>query len=133
MIKKLSALTLPAAVYLSLAIPAFAASVNPCPAARTGGFTALCGYGLGKVGEIVRDSITILFIIATIVALFFLIFGGIRWITSGGDKTQLETARNTILAAAIGLVLVFLSYFILNVVLQLFGMPTVQDYTIPTL
>ena len=131
MIKKLSALTLPAAVYLSLAIPAFAAVVDPCP--KDAGFYQLCSYNLGTIQTIVRGGTTLLFIIATIVALFFLIFGGIRWITSGGDKTQLETARNTILAAAIGLVLVFLSYFILNIILQLVGLQTVWTFVIPTL
>ena len=38
-----------------------------------------------------------------------------------------------ILAAAIGLAVTFLSYFVLNVVLELFGLNPVTEWEIPTL
>lgn len=133
MIKKLSALTLTASVYLTTALPAFAASINPCPRLDSG-FFSLCGFNLNSVNKIVRNSITILFIVAVIAALFFLIYGGIRWITSGGDKARLESARNIIVAAIIGLILTFLIYFIINIILQLFGLSTViTSFEIPKL
>jgi len=79
---------------------------------------------------------TIILIIAIIVALFYLIWGGLKWITSGGDKGNVETARNHIVAVIIGLILVFLSWFILNFVLQFFfGEGIVQDegLSLPTI
>ena len=134
MIKKLSLLILSLAVYFSLALPVFAeVTVNLCPKWASGGFQKLCTLDPGDLGPIIQNLITILFIIATIAALFFLIFGGIRWITSGGDKAKLEESRNIIVAAVIGLVLTFLSYFILNLILRFFGLPTAVDYIFPTL
>ena len=129
--KKLISSAIGAAAYLSLAIPAFAnaGSVNPCP---TGGFSKLCGLNAGSFGKIVQVVITVLLIIATVIALFFLIWGGIRWITSGGDKQKVESARNTIISAVIGLVIAFLAYFILTVILGLFGL-NAGALTLPTL
>ena len=40
--------------------------------------------------------ITLLLVIAVLVAFFFLIYGGIRWITSGGDKEATATAQKTL-------------------------------------
>ena len=73
-----------------------------------------------------------MFIVAVIVALGFLIYGGIKWIISGGDKAGVEAARNTIVAAVVGLVIVFLSYFILNIILGIFGL-SLGTLTLPTL
>lgn len=132
MYKKISALFILGLTYLSLAFPAFGQNIDPCPIGGTN-FRKLCNYDLSTVGVVIRNGITILFIIATIASLFFLIYGGIKWITSGGDKAALETARNTIVAAAIGLVLTFLSFFIVNIVLNFFGLPNVWTFVIPTL
>lgn len=70
--------------------------------------------GLRKVEDIIQFGIIFLFIIATLLALAFLIWGGIQWITSGGDKAGIETARKKVTFALIGLVVTFLSFFIIN-------------------
>ena len=105
--------------YLLSASPAFAA-LDLCPSADTSGFNALCGLTGDKFGDVIGAFITLLFVIAVVVALVFLVWGGVRWILSGGDKSNVESARNTIVAAIVGLVIVFLSYFILNIVLKFF-------------
>ena len=120
-------------IYLASYKPALAQSINPCPRGGGGQFGTLCTFDADTLGNIVRNGITILFIIATLAALFFLVAGGIKWITSGGDKANLETARNWIVAAAVGLIITFASYFILNIILELFGLPSVRTYTIPNL
>lgn len=135
MLKHISTVSLFAVTYLTLAFPAFGKTypLNPCIKDAKSNFSTLCDLGLGTIGKAIQNGITILFIIAVIVTLFFLIWGGIKWITSGGDKTQLETARNTIIAAVIGLILVFSSFFILNITLQFFGLPTATRFDIPRL
>lgn len=111
------------ATYLTFALPAFAQgqSIAQCP---RGGFAALCNIGADDFGKIVGNVVVILLIIAVVVALFYLVFGGIKWITSGGDKAKVESARNHIIAAIIGLVVAFLAYFILSVILSFFGLST---------
>lgn len=106
-------------------------NLNPCP--KTGQFNVLCGFN--DLGAVLGFVITIAFIIAVLIALFFLIWGGIKWITSGGDKGGVEAARNQIIAAIIGLIIVFLAFFILNLVLGLFGLslfslklPNIRDF-----
>lgn len=94
-------------------------SVSPCNG-QSGIVATLCKAQ--DLGAVLGFVITIAFIIAILVALAFLILGGIKWITSGGDKGGVEAARNQIIAAVVGLIVVFLAFFILNLVLGLFGL-----------
>ncbi|KKR16597.1 MAG: hypothetical protein A2186_01835 [Candidatus Levybacteria bacterium RIFOXYA1_FULL_41_10] len=96
-----------------------------------GGFGGLCGLNFG--GPLVGSLLTLAFVGATIIALLFLIYGGIRWIASGGDKTQVEGAREAITGALIGLVIVFLSYFIINILLTFFTGEGLSSLTLPTI
>ena len=97
-------------------------SLNPCDHNTNAVLKAACaGQGL-SLGSVLGFIVTIAFILAVLVALLFLIWGGIKWITSGGDKGGVEAARSQIIAAIIGLIIVFLAFFILNLVLGLFGL-----------
>jgi len=71
--------------------------------------------------SIISALVTIVLVIAAIVFFFMLVIGGIKWITSGGDKAQTEAARNQITAALIGLVIVFAAYAIINLVNTFFN------------
>jgi len=104
--------------------------VSPCPPPGSP-FRPLCEMSGQNLGQIIGFIITIAFIIAILIALGFLVWGGIKWITSGGDKAGVEGARNQIIAAIIGLIIVFLSFFILNLVLSLFNL-SIFNLTLPT-
>lgn len=67
--------------------------------------------------------IQIIFILGIVIAVAFLIYGGIKWILSGGDKAAVESARNHIVAAIVGLVIVAGAFFIIGIVFQLLGQP----------
>jgi hypothetical protein len=112
------------ATYLGLALPAFAINVDPCPRGTTNGtnFSGLCNLSANNIGNVISGVITILLIAAAIIALFFLIWGGIRWITSGGDKSKVDSARQTIIASIIGLIISLLAFFIITLVLGLFNL-----------
>lgn len=97
-------------------------TVSPRPVGQFGTKGGIADLGAGNFGAIVGRGITIIFVIAIVIALVFLVYGGVKWILSGGDKAAVESARNTIVAAVVGLVIVFLSYFILNIVLGFFGL-----------
>lgn len=70
-------------------------------------------------------------IIAALVAFAFLVIGGIRWITSGGDKEATAKAQSTITAALIGLVIVFAAWAIIKLIETFFGVQ-ILTLTIPT-
>src|SRR4051812_19915777 len=56
-----------------------------------------------RPGQVISNVITIVFVVAALVVLFFLILGAFQWITSGGDKDKVGKARQGILNALIGL------------------------------
>ncbi len=117
--KKIFATALGIAAAFAIAAPAFA-QVNIGSACPPGQFNVICSADPSQLGVIIGRVITILLIAAVLIALFFLIWGGIRWILSGGDKAKVEAAQKTIVSAIIGLVIAFLAYFILQLVLGLF-------------
>ena len=124
--KKLTALTSSLGAYLTLATSAFAQeTVETCP---TGSFEPLCDLNFANV---IPSLISTIFIIAIVIALFYLIWGGLKWLTSGGDKAAVQAAREHIVAAIVGLVLIFLAYFILNIVLQFFLGISLGTFTLP--
>ena len=83
---------------------------------------------LGNVtfASIVSAIIVFILIVAALVFFFMLVLGGIRYITSGGDKGQTEAARGQITAALIGLVIVFAAWAIINLVNMFFGINLLQ-------
>lgn len=88
-----------------------------------------------SVEKIPQFVVSILFVIGIVVAIAFFIYGGIKWILSGGDKTAVESARNHIVAAVVGLVIIIAAFFILSTVIQLItGQPfNLQHLCIPSL
>lgn len=74
-----------------------------------------------KIETIPQVVVNYMFIIAAFLAVAYLMFGGIKWITSRGDKMAVESARKHIVAAVIGLIIVAGSFFALNVVFRLLG------------
>lgn len=109
--------------YLSLPLIAFSAepvSINPCTA--TDGISkTLCDLGGDNIGNTIRNIVVFFVMLAFVIALVYLLYGGIKWITSKGDKTEVEAARNHIVAALIGLIVVILAVFLVSVVLAVFG------------
>lgn len=114
-----------------LAPRAFAAgiNINTCP---PGNFSALC-LGASDLGKVIANGINFVFVVAALLALVFLIMGGVKWLTSQGEKEGVNKARETIVAAVVGLVIIFLSYLIVNFVLNLFVGVSLFNLTLPTL
>lgn len=75
---------------------------------------------IGPDGVFTKISNTILYIVG-IVSVIMLIWGGVRYILSGGDNKKVTDAKNTILYAIIGLVIAILSFAIVNFVLNTIG------------
>jgi len=71
-------------------------------------------------GRLVGIAISFALIVAALAFFFILIIGGIKWITSGGDKGKVEGARSQITAGLIGLVIVFAAWAILSIVENFF-------------
>jgi hypothetical protein len=70
-----------------------------------------------RINDIIADIINIFSLIVGITAVIMIIIGGFRYITSGGDSNNVTGAKNTILYAIIGLVIVAMAQFIVRFVL----------------
>lgn len=71
--------------------------------------------------DIVAIIIQIAFGLAGLIATFYLILGGYNYITSGGDPEAAEMAKVTITNAIIGMVVILISYLVVEFVLFQLG------------
>ena len=87
---------------------------------NSGGITS--AEANAKINKIIHEIINIFSVVVGVVSIIMIIIGGLKYITSGGDSTNVTGAKNTILYAVIGLVVVSLAQvmvrFVLNKVSQ---------------
>ena len=70
------------------------------------------------INRVVRTIINLLSVVVGVVAVIMIIIGGLRYITSGGSDTSVTGAKNTILYAIIGLIIVALAQILVRFVLS---------------
>jgi hypothetical protein len=73
------------------------------------------------IGVLINGILNFVMVLGALLVFMYLIWGGIEWITSGGDKGKTESARNKITAAIIGLIVLAASWAILMLVLNFLG------------
>lgn len=81
---------------------------------------------IGPDGVFTQLTNVALYIVGAI-SVIMLIWGGLRYILSGGDNKKITDAKNTILYAIIGLVIAILAFAIVNFVLNAIGSITVPE------
>jgi hypothetical protein len=69
------------------------------------------------IERIAKDAVDIFSIIVGVAAVIMIIYGGFRYITSGGDSGKVGNAKNTLVYAIVGLVIVALAQLIVHYVL----------------
>lgn len=102
---------------LALSIPGFENIDNP-----TGLPAGVPTGGLSTTGQS-TISVFILFIVtlAILLALWFIAKGGMEIIQSRGIKERFLAGRDRVLFAVFGLIMIFLSFFMLNIISAFFG------------
>lgn len=84
--------------------------------------TAAGGASTKKPGTTISETLAtvlnVLSIVIGIVAVVMVIIGGFKYITSAGDSGKTASAKNTILYAVIGLVIVIFAQIIVNFVIN---------------
>lgn len=86
-------------------------------AARANGMPAEL---VGIDGVFTKITNTILYAVG-IISVIMLIYGGLRYIVSGGDSKKVTDAKNTIMYAIIGLIISILAFAIVNFVINAIG------------
>jgi hypothetical protein len=80
--------------------------------------------------ELITYAINIILVLTAVLFFFLLVLGGIKWITSGGDKGQTEAARAQITAAFVGLLIVFSAWAIIEIVGTFFSINLLGGFDI---
>lgn len=71
-----------------------------------------------KVNGVLKLAITLFSIVVGVISVIMIIVGGLKYITSGGESANVQGAKNTILYAVIGLVIVAMAQFVVQFVLK---------------
>lgn len=70
----------------------------------------------GSLTDFIFRVIQIALGLAGLIAVLFLIIGGFRYITAGGNSDGAENGKKTILNAVIGIIVIILSFVVVRVV-----------------
>ncbi len=62
------------------------------------------GWQIPTFSQLIGNVIRLIFFVAGLFALVFLLLGGFEWVQSGGEEKKIEAARGKITASVIGLV-----------------------------
>ncbi len=79
------------------------------------------GIPIRDLGELLSILVQSAIILAGVAFFVYLLFGGIRWLTSGGDAKATQSARDSIATALVGLIIVVSTYGIIRIVEGAFG------------
>jgi hypothetical protein len=69
-------------------------------------------FGTSKLGEVISQALIVIYFICTFVAFFWLVWGAFEYITAGGEKEKLAHAKNRIMWAIVGLLIILASFMI---------------------
>ncbi len=83
---------------------------------------------LNCIPAVFLNIINALLIFVGITSLVFIIFSGYKYIHSGGDPKNLESARNTLIYALVGLIVVLFAFFIRNLIFEVTQVPCVKTF-----
>lgn len=102
------AAVMPAASPLSIT-PAYAATIEGTDVPK------VTPIKNATISEIAVTAINFLLVLAGALSVIFLIVGGIRYIISSGSPDAIDRAKKTVLYAVVGIIVVLLSYTIVNI------------------
>ncbi len=112
---------------IGTSVSLLAMSINPAFAADPGlGIEKPDNFAIENIGALISSVIGVALILAGILVFAMLVWGGVQWIMSGGDKAKTEEARNRITAALVGLAIVASAWAIMKLVEYFFGL-NIQD------
>lgn len=84
------------------------------------GVEGISGYG-GALEKLISNTIATLTIIGGLMFIIYFLVGGLSWITAGGDQGKIENAKKKMTGAAIGIIIIALSYSISYIISQVVG------------
>lgn len=93
---------------------ALAYAINPVDVGLPGTFTDL--------GTIITFVLPVVITLSGLAAFAFLLLGGVKYLTSGGDDKAIGEARKIITNAILGLLIVFVAYWVIKILETVLGL-----------
>ena len=94
--------------------------------------TGITGGAKAGLGNLLSSIITTLTIVGGLAFVIFFFIGGLKWITAGGDKANVEAARSRISNALVGLAVIAAAWAVTLLVEYIFGFNVLGGVTLPT-
>lgn len=105
----------------SAMLPAPAGAINVFNGACKGNNNAeVCKAKSDSINPLVQTIINTLLFAVGIIAVIMIIIGGIRYVSSNGDSSQITSAKNTIMYSVIGLIVSLMAFAIVSFVVGQF-------------
>lgn len=77
--------------------------------------------GAGGISKFLSNLVGLIYVAASIVLIFMILWGAWDWMTSEGDKEKLDSARKKIINALVGILLFAVAFAIIQVLGQFTG------------
>ncbi len=89
-------------------------TINPPPEIQP--FITKGGNGVGGISLFLNNFIQLIYILASVVFVIMIVWGGVEWVLSGGDKEKISGAQKRITNAIIGITILATAFAIIKVV-----------------
>lgn len=75
----------------------------------------------GTLAPFIANGVQALFVVAGIISVFVIIYGGFLMMTSGGDPGKVQKGKSAVFGAVIGLIISILAFAIVKYVVESVG------------
>ena len=85
-----------------------------------------------NIGDLIGAGIGAAFLISFLLVFVMLVWGGIQWVTSGGDKENTQKARDRITHALMGVAIIAGAWALMKLVEFFFGISILGGFDLPS-
>lgn len=91
------------------------------------GLTATSGPKT-EFGTLMSSLITTISVVGSLAFVIYFTIGGLKWIIAGGDKGKVSEAQTQMTQAAIGLIAIVASYFVIGIIGAVLGIDILNPF-----
>jgi hypothetical protein len=78
-------------------------------------------YGFPSIDSAIKSVMNLAFFFGLVLVLVYIVWGGIQWISAGGDKQGTEAARGKITGAVVGIIIIAVAFAIYQLLFTFIG------------
>jgi len=80
---------------------------------------------------LIANIFTVFITLLGLAGFVMFLIAGVRWLTSGGNSKGMETAKNTMTFAVVGLVVALSAFIVINLIADFTGVNIIRKFVIP--